>query len=130
MPQLLYKKRKYPMPCLGDLIHRVIIYDRTIKAPESADEGNYTLDYSKKITVWAGIESVVGVVIFDSVNMDKTITHKMIIRYLPFITQEHWIKYDQQYFDIVRIEDMNNEKRFQILYCNVRGSISKLVNEA
>lgn len=129
MPQLLYKPRKYAMPCLGDMIHRIEIYDRTIKAPTDAT-GNYSLDFKKKITVWASIETVVGIVIFDSVNMDRTVSHKMVIRYLPFITAEHWIWYDSKYYDIIKIEDWNEEKRFQTLHCNVRGSDAKAGNQA
>lgn len=117
------------MPCLGDMIHRIEIYDRTIKAPTDAT-GNYSLDFKKKITVWASIETVVGVVIFDSVNMDRTISHKMVIRYLPFITVEYWVWYDSKYYDIIKIEDWNEEKRFQVLLCNVRGSDAKAANQA
>lgn len=129
MPQLIYKPRQYKMPCLGDMIHRIEIYDRTIKAPTDAT-GNYSLDFKKKITVWASIETVVGVVIFDSVNMDRTISHKMVIRYLPFITVEYWVWYDSKYYDIIKIEDWNEEKRFQVLLCNVRGSDAKAANQA
>lgn len=129
MPQLLYKPRKYVMPCLGDMIHRIAIYDRTIKAPID-DAGNYSLDFKKKITVWAKIDTVVGVVIFDSVNMDRTISHKMLIRYLPFITQEYWVWHNSKYYDIVKIENLNEEKRFQVLHCNLRGTDTKAANEA
>ena len=129
MPQLIYKQRKYVMPNLGDMIHRITIYDREIKTPV---QGNidYTLDFSKMITVWASIESVVGIVVFDSVNMDRTISHKMLIRYLPFITQEHWIEFKGKYYDIVNVEDLNEEKRFQVLRCNLRGKAVDVANEA
>lgn len=129
MPQLIYKPRKYKMPCLGDMIHRIEIYDRTIRVPID-DTGNYGLDFKKKIIVWCSIESVVGIVVFDSVNMDKTISHKMVIRHLPFLTQEHWIWYKSKYYDIIKIENLNEENRFQMLYCNVRGSDSKAANQA
>ena len=129
MPQLIYKQRKYVMPNLGDMIHRITIYDREIKTQV---QGNidYTLDFSKMITVWASIESVVGIVVFDSVNMDRTISHKMLIRYLPFITQEHWIEFKGKYYDIVNVEDLNEEKRFQVLRCNLRGKAVDVANEA
>jgi SPP1 family predicted phage head-tail adaptor len=117
------------MPNIGDMTHRVAIYDRSIKAPTD-DTGNYSLDFKKKIVVWASIETVVGVVIFDSVNMDKTITHKLLIRYLPFVTQEYWVSYKNNYYDIVKVEDLNEEKRFQILHCNLRGSQLMPANEA
>lgn len=92
--------------------------------------GNYSLDFKKKIVVWASIETVVGVVIFDSVNMDRTISHKMVIRYLPFLTAEYWIWYESKYYDIVKIENWGEEKRYQTLHCNVRGSDSKAGNQA
>ena len=117
------------MPELGDMKHRIQIYDRTIKEPTDAT-GNYSLDFKKKITVWASIKSVVGIVVFDSVNMDKTVSHLMTIRYLPFITQEHWIWYDSKYYDIIKIENLNEQNRFQRLHCNLRGLTSKVANEA
>jgi hypothetical protein len=129
MPQLSYKPIKLEMPELGDMKHRIQIYDRTIVAPID-DTGNYSLDFTKKITVWASIKSVIGIVIFDSVNMDKTVSHLMTIRYLPFITQEHWVLYDSRYYDIIKIENLNEQNRFQILHCNLRGITSKASNEA
>jgi len=117
------------MPCLGDMIHRIDIYDRTIKAPTD-DTGNYSLSFKKKITVWGSIESVGGIVVFDSVNIERVVSHRLMIRYLPFLTQEHWIWYDSKYYDIVQIENLNEEKRYQILYCSVRGADSKVANQA
>ena len=129
MPNLIYKKIDYPMPELGDLKHRITIYDRTITAPID-DGGNYGLDFTKRIIVWASIDTMKGDVIFDSVNMDRTISHTMMIRFLPFITQEHWIAYDSDYYDIVRIENIKMHDRYQYLYCNLRGNTAKAVNKA
>lgn len=129
MPQLLYKPRKYVMPCLGDMIHRIDIYDREIKSPID-DTGNYGLDFKKKITIWCSIETINGLTLFDSVNIERIVSHKMMIRYLSFLTQEYWIWYKSNYYDIIKIEDLNEEKRYQILYCNIRGVDSKLANQA
>lgn len=129
MPQLIYKKLDYPMPELGDLKHRITIYARNIKAPIDASH-NYGLDFKSMITVWASIKTLKGDTIFDNVNLDKAISHVMTIRYLPFLTQEHWITYNHKYYDIVRVQDINEQLRFQILYCNLRGDVSKEANKA
>jgi hypothetical protein len=129
MPRLIYKHIDYVMPELGDLKHRVIIYDRTIVEPKDLTS-NYDLSFKKKLSVWASWKTIKGDVIFDEVNTDKTITHIGVIRYLPFLTQEYWVYYDNRYFDIVRVQDINEQKRFQILYCNLRGFIDKPASEA
>jgi len=117
------------MPELGDLKHRITIKSRAIKAPIDASE-NYGLDFKDLIVVWASIKTIKGDVIFDSTTMDKSISHIMTIRYLPFLTQEYWITYNQKYYDIIRVQDINEQMRFQILYCNLRGDMNKEVNKA
>lgn len=129
MPQLIYKPLDYSMPELGDLKHRITIYARNIKAPIDASQ-NYGLSFQQMITVWASIKTLKGDTIFDNVNLDKAISHIMVVRYLPFLTQEHWITYNQKYYDIVRLQDINEQLRFQVLYCNLRGDVSKGVNKA
>lgn len=129
MPKVIYKHVSHKLPELGDLKHRITIYSREIKSPTDAT-GNYSLNLTQAIKVWASIETIKGDILFDSVNMERSICSLITIRYLPFITQEYWIAYNNTYYDILQVEDLNEQRRFQVLYCNVRGSTSKEVNKA
>lgn len=129
MPQCTYKPRKYNKYCLGDFIHRITLHERKIKAPLKADV-NYDINLTKKITVWARIDTVAGKVIFDSVNMDRTVTHVILVRYISYLTTEHWVEHQDKYFDIVKIVNIGDENRFLELYCNERGDKNKKANLA
>jgi len=129
MPQLIYKQRKYPMVCLGDMIHRIAINTRTQTVP-IAVPGQYSETFVKVLDVWAFIETVKELEMFDSSNVSHVVSHKMIIRWLPYLTSEYWIKYKNEYYKIVSMQDMENENRFQLLFCTTRGDIAKLSNWA
>lgn len=113
--------------CIGDLKHRIEINTRSIISPT----GN-GVDYSETFTspkiVWAMIETSEGTTIFDDTNTEQNITHKFYIRYIPNLTFEAWVKFENQYYDIVRVENLNHEKRFCLILACIRGSINKPVN--
>ena len=72
-------------PRIGDLRHRIQLQRYT----EKEDSGHGTIKTWETIaTVYANIIPVNGLVTFDTQQIDKKITHKIIIRYYPYISAE------------------------------------------
>ena len=126
-------KRLEERVCIGSLNRKIIIYVRSITAP-LADSVDYGENLSQPLTVWAMIETVNGVTTFDSSNIERIVTHNIYIRYRANITFENWLEVPRinepvsQYYDIIRVENLDENYRFYKLICNLRGDTAKPVN--
>jgi SPP1 family predicted phage head-tail adaptor len=105
------------------------IHVRTITPP--SDDG---VDFGEVLSgtqeVWAAIHTTNGSEVFDGTNLLGIATHIFYIRSLTNQTAEDWVEYNGEYYDILNVEDLNEEGRFQALKCNLRGSTSQPVNLA
>lgn len=133
-------KKKFEHIDIGSMNHRVTIETRTL-VPPSGSSADYSLQFGvvnpvTDISVWAMIENVKGLVIFDGENVEREITHTFCIRYLPNITFEKWVKYYNQYsgktdrYRIYRVEDLGEEHRFYRLYTGITGDITLEASKA
>lgn len=68
-------------------------------------------------TLFAEIEDYKGRVFFNGQQTDKTITHKIKIRYQPNVTSENWLQMDSRRFRIRRVRDTLERHRFLELDC-------------
>jgi len=126
-------KRKKKIICAGDLDKRIELYTREIT---NSDIGG--VDYSQTFTLfkskWAMIQTPgfqgSGLEVFDGVNLIGTVTHFIYIRYTAGVTSEKFVKYDDRYFKILRVQDLNEDKTFMFLKCTERGIDSLEANEA
>jgi len=107
--------------CAGSLNKSIIVHTRTI-ANKSASSVDFTEVFSNPQTVWAMIETVNGITIFDDVNQERVVTHNFYIRYIAGITSESWIEFDSRYFNILKVDALNEDKRFLKLMCEERGT--------
>lgn len=120
-------KQKADKVCIGSLNSRIIIYDRDITA-SSTSSVSYTETLSGAVTVWAMVRTITGKDIFDGVNVIGTATHEFYIRYRDGITAAKWVEYNSKYYDILSVENLNEENGFLKLNCNIRGEKNKTAN--
>lgn len=129
MATCITKKRKATRVCIGSLNQQIELYSRAITAP-NANTTHYTETFTTVKTVWAMIETLPNVTIFDSSNVERTISHDFYIRFRANINAQNWIKYKGNYYDIVHVENYQERNQFLLLRSNVRGDATKPANFA
>ena len=128
-------KRKKTRVCIGSLNRRVTVLTRKIVTPQSGSV-DYTESFTEPKTVWAMVNTVSGLEIFDETNQVQTVSHEVFIRYLIGITPEKWVKLlsvnsePDFYVNILQVENYQENSFFYKLICNLRGKDSLPVNEA
>jgi SPP1 family predicted phage head-tail adaptor len=124
-------KRLSERVCIGSLNKRISLQVRNL-TPPVGDEVDFDEEFTVLEDIWAMVETVAGKVFFDDSNTDKSITHNFYIRYISGIsvTAENWIRYDDRYFDIVNVENLDEGNRFLLMRTTERGSVNKEVNKA
>ncbi len=68
-------------------------------------------------TVFAEIKPVKGYVTFDTKQIDQTVTHKVTIRYQPYITSENWLYMNSRRFRIRSVRNIDERNRYLELLC-------------
>lgn len=117
-------KRRY---CAADLNKRIVIQDRNISTPDDLDYGE---DFDKLKTIWAGVKTLIGVEIFDQNNVPITASHDFIIHYRVGITAENWILFENNRYDILRVENFEERNEWLRLRSTLRGSDTKASTKA
>jgi len=119
--------------CIGDLNKKVVIKSRVL-TPSSTGSVDYTEVFTTVATVWALVKtSVKGNEVFDGTHLmvDKDIfTHEVYIRYRSGITQENWIEYNSEHYNILDITNINEDNTFLKIRCIVRGPKANNINLA
>lgn len=106
--------------CAGDLNKRITVEVRTIKPP--IDGGtDYMEEFTEQKKMWAKMETVKGAQIFDGTNIVGQISHKFTIRWRKNITIQNWVEYQGQRYKIMDIENQNENDKFYVISCTVRG---------
>jgi head-tail adaptor len=92
-----------------------------------------TIDLPAFATVQAMIKSNKPVEIFIGTNLKQIETHTFTIRFTPAIAninKDHTINIDDKFFRIERIENVDQENRYFILFCTIRGDDTIVGNRA
>jgi SPP1 family predicted phage head-tail adaptor len=91
----------------GRLRHRI-----TIQAPS----GSNWVDFA---TVWAAKEQVVGREAFELADqlLQDEVLIRFRVRYRNDITHKMRVSWDSKYYDIQRIEELDNTRQEMILLC-------------
>ena len=112
--------------CIGSLDRVIKVEFRSIESPDSG------VDFNEQFTpiqdVPAMIKTVSGVTGFDSTNVERIITHHIYIRFRTDVTAETWVEFNNEKYDIVNTENIDERSEFFLLRCNKRGSNTKPVN--
>ncbi len=111
--------------CIGSLRTSIIIYDRDQKAPSNGE--SHSEEYSNPRSVRAQIETKgKGIDVFDGVSQDFiTVSHVITMRFMSNLTSENWLQFGGLNYDILKVENMDEENRYLRLYCALAGSVTK-----
>jgi head-tail adaptor len=130
------KRQILRRPILGDARHLILIRTRNITATTPTD-----IDFDESFTttnsVYAYIETKDGDKVFDGTNLDSRIDIIFRIRFIhgmiPYtsgLTEEKWIEYREDRYDIITVESYDERQQWMQLKCNLRGDKTKEVNKA
>lgn len=121
--------------CVGDLRHIATIQNRVITAVD--DSVDYEMVFSGSIPdnepdaqTWVGVKTVRGVTVFDQTNVERTISHEIVMRYRDDVTAQNWLLIDGYRYDIYQVENVNELNTWLVLQCNKRGTEDNSVNAA
>jgi SPP1 family predicted phage head-tail adaptor len=115
---------------LGDLRHQITIKLRNLKALSNPNQVDPTEDFTTSKVVWAYIDTKKGAELFDGVSTVYSYTHTFIIRYISSFTEEKWIEYQGNRYDIIDVESYDERNLFMRLTCRLRGLASKDATQA
>ncbi len=119
--------------CIGAMNRKIALNTRTLTVPSGSDV-DFNEVFSDPITIWANVVTVSGIVVFDSTNTAREVSHDIYIRYRADLTAETWIKLlaingtVDVYLYVLQLENLNEENKYMRLRCILRGDIAKPVN--
>lgn len=119
--------------CAGDLRTLATIQNRAISTVD--DSVDYEMVFSGAIpdsevdpSVWVGIKTVRGITVFDQTNIERVVSHEIIMRYRDDVTAQNWLLIDGYRYDILQVENVNERSEWIVLQCNKRGTGDNSVN--
>lgn len=127
MPKCVRIKRKSRKICIGDMREQIQINIRTIKAPVDGSV-DFAEAFQEVETVFAMVETKTGVEIFDGTNLLGVATHFFYIRFISDIDFTHWVRFKDQFFDILDVQNLEERNEFYLLRCSLRGDETKPIN--
>lgn len=125
----IFRRRLRKAP-IGDRRDRIKIHVRAITAPVF-DSADFRETYDVGIDTWAKVESIdsAGRDDFDDVSMVAGATHRFDIRYRPNVTSENIIGYQDEYYEVLRVDDPENRHISLILHARVKGDDTVEANQ-
>lgn len=100
----------------------ITLQNRAIVAPIFGSS-DFDESFTGDQVVKAVIVTERGKTLFDGVNTDIPVTHKLYIGYLAGVTSETWVLLsDGRRLDIVDVENKNEQNKCLILRCKERGT--------
>ena len=106
--------------CPSDFTHQIALQSRELKPDDASVD--FKLEFDAGIKTWAMIKTTRGREFIGDVNTAEGVTHIFTIRYLNFVTSQHWVLYDERRFDILDVENIDEKNRFLRLRCSERGT--------
>ena len=132
MAKCVKLQRTKTQVCSGNLNKYIEIFERKIGAPINSlgSEPDYLENFILLYSLWAMVQTPRGPNIFDSVNIDKSLTTIFYIRFVPNITAQNWVVYDNERYQIIRVTNMEKNNLSLKLECVLKGAISKEATKA
>ena len=117
--------KKYP--CIGNLDKRLTLLTRSMDSTGLDLDENFT----DIITVWGNITTAGNSSdFFDGVNLVKSYTHLIKIRYRSNLTSENWIRHNSELYRIIDIKNDDEDSNFLIIKAMKKGVESIIVNRS
>lgn len=103
---------------IGALRHRIALQSRRL-TPGDTD---LTDRFTTIATVNAEIRTIGGIHPFDGSNAMSALSHSFVIRHRSDLSMPLWILFDQRRFEVERMENLDERRRFIRLTARERGS--------
>ncbi len=120
-------RKKNRQVCIGAMNHLIDIQARALTPPAFDVTTDYDEEFTDVKRVWANVVTVTGVQLFDNTGIIRNVTHFFYFRFIPEITFQNWVILENEYYDIIDVEDLDHDKRFYRIRASKRGFI---LNEA
>lgn len=128
MPVCKRIRRKHRKICIGDLNDLVCLQDRDLTAPKSGVDA--TEEFEDSGEEWALVETSHGETVFDGTNTEVDVTHRIYISFVECFTAETWIQFNNDRYDILDVENLEERNEWLLLRCTNRGTKDNKANEA
>ncbi len=121
------QQRKKTQVCVGSMNRRIDLLARALTPPVDPFTGQFvsTETFTTIATPWAMVATPKGVTIFDGVGIERVVTHIFTIRFLLDITSQNWVVYKGQRYDILLVNDFQENNLFLELNCALTGDETK-----
>lgn len=94
---------------VADLRHRIVIQTLT----ETADgAGGFTSSWADTVSIWAKITPTSAYERAQAMQLEATVTHKILIRYRSDIVPKQRIKFGSRYFGITGITNIEERNQY------------------
>lgn len=112
-------------PTAGELNRRIVAH---IVGHAACGASALRKDTEVLFRAWAKVEVIGGASYFESVNLEETISHRFIVRYVPQLTRPQdmsrvtEIECEGLFYRVRRVTDMNGAHRFTAIECEELGT--------
>jgi len=120
MPKCIKIQRKKEQACIAALNKRIDIFLREI-TPIKTETVDFNEQFINQRTVWANVDTKTGTQFFDEFNILQRITHVFIIRFIPGVTFEDFVVFENNRYRIIEAENLQQSNTYHRLNCTIRG---------
>lgn len=128
MADCVFKQRKKIIVCTGSLRKEISLLTRNIDPNTQPLSQNISIEntFTLLAQVWAMNEDAEGQEVFDKVGIRVgQHTDNWYIRYVDGITSQTWVQFEEDFYNILNVRDLERNKFYLRLECEFRGDILK-----
>ena len=111
--------------CVGSLDKRITIQARMIRP---TPDGGYTEDFLAEHEIWANVITKKPFTSMVDIGQDTSYTHIFTIRHGFIITSKNWIRLKTNTYNIVSVENPDEDDRYLKLFAIKKGDSTKKAN--
>ncbi len=121
------EQRKITKVCVGSMNRKIDLLTRNLTPPIDPFTGQFVSGerFTSIATPWAMVATPKGVTVFDGVATERVVSHIFTIRFLDDITSQNWVTYKGRRYDILLVNDFEDNGLFLELSCALTGDEDK-----